>query len=70
MTPSTQRERAREIAEECSLTSPKPLSPEWIEQLREQHRRLGALLDDPHPGLATWCLMLGGVMQKIGEMTK
>jgi hypothetical protein len=35
------------------------------ELLREQHRVLGVLLDDPHPGLATW---MGAVPKVVQEM--
>ncbi len=36
-----------------------------IDYLREQVTKLKALLDDPHPGLSTWCAMYGECMKSI-----
>lgn len=36
-----------------------------IEEYRELVRRLNGLLDDPQPGLSSWCLMFGDVMNSL-----
>lgn len=41
---------------------------ETIEEYRELVRKLKALLDDPHPGLSSWCLMFGATMNSLMEL--
>ncbi len=36
-----------------------------IKELKELNRRLTALLDDPQPGLASWCVLLGRTMTDL-----
>jgi hypothetical protein len=36
-----------------------------IEELKELNRRLTALLDDPQPGLMSWCMALERVMSAL-----
>ena len=36
-----------------------------IEKLRELNRRLGELLDDPHPGLWSWRDMLSNTLLEM-----
>lgn len=38
-----------------------------LEELRANVGRLKALLDDPHPGLATWCECYGRAMQAVSD---
>ncbi len=37
------------------------------EELTEAVHKLDALLQDPHPGLMTWCEMYGKLMEAIVE---
>ncbi len=41
---------------------------EQIETLKERAARLQGLLDDPHPGLATWMMMVGRALDSIAEL--
>ena len=38
---------------------------EYIADLKELARRFAALLDDPHPGIGSWCLMLGSILAEF-----
>lgn len=40
-----------------------------IEELQDLNKRLTALLDDPQPGLFTWCEMLWKVLAELGSVT-
>lgn len=39
-----------------------------LDRLRELNRRLTALLDDPQPGLFSWCQCLAEVMRDLAGM--
>jgi hypothetical protein len=38
-----------------------------LDELRELNRRLTGLLDDPHPGLVTWMMMLSETLMKMAD---
>jgi len=38
-----------------------------LDELKEHVRKLSALLQDPHPGLSTWCGFYAEQMQAISE---
>ena len=40
---------------------------DYLTRLHEHVRRLNVLLDDPHPGLSTWCLMYDREMQYVAD---
>ena len=40
----------------------------YLETLREHVTKLKALLDDPHPGLTTWCVFYVQHMQAISDL--
>ncbi len=50
--------------------APETTPVKWILELKAEAIRLVALLDDPHPGLGTWVMMLGDKIRKIRELTK
>jgi hypothetical protein len=41
-----------------------------IELLKEKVRLLNQLLDDPQPGLISWCLALGKTMDELNLLWK
>lgn len=40
---------------------------ERIQELKQKACRLNSLLDDPHPGLATWMIAVGRAIDDIAE---
>lgn len=38
---------------------------DFVAETRDVIRRLNVLLNDPQPGLATWCLMFGSAMDEL-----
>jgi hypothetical protein len=38
-----------------------------LDELRELHMKLGQLLDDPQPGLATWRLALSQILLELAK---
>ena len=41
---------------------------EQIELLKERTTQLQRLLDDPHPGLAAWMIMVGNALDNIAAL--
>ena len=42
------------------------MKKESLEELKTLHDRLGKLLEDPQPGLTTWCEAFSDVCYNIG----
>ncbi len=40
-----------------------------IEQAKELNRRLTLLLDDPQPGLLSWCIVLHETLVALGKLS-
>jgi hypothetical protein len=41
---------------------------ESIEKYRELVRQLSVLLEDPQPGLMTWCTMFADTMDRLADL--
>lgn len=56
-----------EFLDEIERLQTTPVSSLTFDDLTEQVRRLNVLLQDPQPGLSTWCMMYGECMKAIDE---